>query len=222
MIYTGCRLGEVMALTWDDIDFAAKRIRIARSADAKTRKIQEPKSKRAKRNVPLDPQLAKGLRGYRTRQEKGMVPALGAWLFPTTRPDHEQGAFVLDQRSYVQRHLDPVRKAGCDSARPSSFTSAASISTRCFHLQSTRKPEAPKNLLIPWRLNHRGSLRDGASFGSKGTSARLTPPRQRRFIAVKSLCCYQSSSPSRAALNSQQQDSDGRPIDPSDSNVPAA
>jgi integrase len=110
LIYTGCRLGEAMALTWDDIDFAGKRVRIARSADAKTRMIQEPKSKRAKRNVPLDPRLAKELRSYRTQQEKGTVPALGDWLFPTTRPDHDKGTFVLDQRSYVQRHFDPARK----------------------------------------------------------------------------------------------------------------
>ncbi len=111
LIYTGCRLGEAMALTWDDIDFAGKRIRIARSADAKTRKIQEPKSKRAKRNVPLDPRLAKELRAYRTRQEKGIAPTLGAWLFPTTRPNDAEGIFVMDQRSYVQRHFEPARKA---------------------------------------------------------------------------------------------------------------
>jgi integrase len=108
LIYTGCRLGEAMALTWDDIDFAGKRIRIARSADAKTRKIQEPKSKRAKRSIPLDPRLAKALRAYRTRQEKGIAPALGSWLFPTTRPNDAEGIFVMDQRSYVQRHFDPA------------------------------------------------------------------------------------------------------------------
>jgi integrase len=110
LVFTGCRLGESLALRWEDVDFREKRLHIGRSADAKTRKIQEPKTKRGVRSVPLDARLAKELRAYRTAQKRGQAPSYDAWLFPSTQPNAETGQFVLDQRSYVQRHFDPARR----------------------------------------------------------------------------------------------------------------
>ena len=106
LIYAGCRLGEALALEWRHIDFEAKRVRIEQSADAKTREIQTPKTKRGIRTVPLDPALAKELRAYRRALETAGEPS--PWLFPTSAP--HDGVFVLDQRSYVQRHFDPARR----------------------------------------------------------------------------------------------------------------
>lgn len=109
LVYTGCRLGEAIALQWSDIDFAAKRISIARSADAKTRVAQEPKTKRSKRHVPLDAALAAHLRSYKRAQVRGAAPAYGDWLFPSSAPNEKTQQFVIDQRNYAQRSFEPAR-----------------------------------------------------------------------------------------------------------------
>lgn len=54
-MYTGCRLGEVLALQWRDIDFDAGMISVTKSVTWINTKpvIQEPKTKNAVRVVPL-------------------------------------------------------------------------------------------------------------------------------------------------------------------------
>ncbi len=110
LLYTGCRLGEAIALRWADIDFTGKRVSIARSADAKTRIAQDPKTKRSRRRVPLDAALAAHLRAYKRAQASGKVPTHDDWLFPSSAPNEETQQFVIDQRNYAQRSFEPARK----------------------------------------------------------------------------------------------------------------
>lgn len=62
--YTGLRRGELRALRWEDVDLKAKLIQVRRSWDDNEGEI-EPKTKGAKRRVPIVPSLAKLLKAHR-------------------------------------------------------------------------------------------------------------------------------------------------------------
>lgn len=86
LLYTGCRKGEALALTWNDIDLENKIIHINKSLyfDGLKPKIKEPKTKAGKRDIILLSPLAdkltlsaykgtepvfKGLHGYMNQSE---------------------------------------------------------------------------------------------------------------------------------------------------------
>ena len=68
----GCRKGEAYALTWDDIDFRAKTIRINKSHSKKLQMNQttSPKTPSSIRTVPIPDFLCDYLKTYRKWQEK--------------------------------------------------------------------------------------------------------------------------------------------------------
>ena len=51
--YAGLRLGELLALRWDDVDLASGVIRVRRSYDERSRSFVEPKSRAGRRDVPI-------------------------------------------------------------------------------------------------------------------------------------------------------------------------
>lgn len=53
-IYTGARLGELMALTWNDINFNFKTITISKSYDYINDQIKEPKTKSSNRTIRVN------------------------------------------------------------------------------------------------------------------------------------------------------------------------
>ena len=67
-LYTGIRLGELLALTWDDIDFNSNLLTINKTSysaklDGKTQIIvDKPKTKKSNRVIPLPNQLVKLLK----------------------------------------------------------------------------------------------------------------------------------------------------------------
>lgn len=67
-LYTGIRLGELLALTWDDIDFNTNMLLINKTSysakvDGKTKIIvDKPKTKKSNRLIPLPKQLVKLLK----------------------------------------------------------------------------------------------------------------------------------------------------------------
>lgn len=66
--YTGCRLGEVLAITWNDIDFAAGTLTINKQINrVGTRKsgIKPPKSSNGYRTIPIPPVLCEILTAYK-------------------------------------------------------------------------------------------------------------------------------------------------------------
>jgi integrase len=69
--YAGLRRGELMALTWEDVDLAAGLIRVERAWDAKSRVIVEPKSRAGRRQVPVPAVLRDHLDEHKLRTGRG-------------------------------------------------------------------------------------------------------------------------------------------------------
>jgi integrase len=71
-IYTGMRKGELLGLKWSDIDFEKKVIRIQRSLSHipnKGYQLSTLKTKKSKRQVPIQDFLIKALKAHKERQE---------------------------------------------------------------------------------------------------------------------------------------------------------
>ena len=70
ILYTGCRRGELLALTWDDIDLTDRTIHISKSLYhvANQPKIKAPKSAAGRRTVPLMDKLLE-----RIKPGKGLI-----------------------------------------------------------------------------------------------------------------------------------------------------
>lgn len=67
---TGLRVGEMLGLTWGDIDFEAKELRVGRQQQRVGKQIivSEPKTKRSARSVALSRQAVEALKRHRDRQ----------------------------------------------------------------------------------------------------------------------------------------------------------
>lgn len=61
---TGARRGELLALTWNDVNFSNKRIYISKQRD-KTGTIRDPKSKKSKRNLAIDEETVQFLTDWK-------------------------------------------------------------------------------------------------------------------------------------------------------------
>jgi integrase len=84
LFYAGLRVGEMLALRWEDVDFAAGRLRIERSYDGKAGVFNEPKTRKGKRTVPLLAQLRPLLLEHRMNEaqagrDTGLVFSKIAW-----------------------------------------------------------------------------------------------------------------------------------------------
>lgn len=64
---TGARKGEVLGLTWADVDTTAKTLRINRQLDRQGRRV-EPKTRRSRRTIAITPGLAADLVRHRLAQ----------------------------------------------------------------------------------------------------------------------------------------------------------
>jgi integrase len=105
--FTGCRAGEILALTVSDLDFDNKTVRVNKSADDNTRLIRQPKTKASVALLPMPSALEAMLRDY-IRQWK---PNAGGILFPT-----RNGLRPRSRDNVVKVGLKPVlRKLGIPS-----------------------------------------------------------------------------------------------------------
>lgn len=92
-LYTGLRIGELMALEWDDIDFQKRELRVTKSChDGKDkngkicRVTGTPKTSHSNRVIPLPKQLIPILRDMKKRSnsslvitDKGKIPSVRAY-----------------------------------------------------------------------------------------------------------------------------------------------
>lgn len=105
---TGLRLGELMALQWDDVDLVTGELRINKQVNLVDSKlvISEPKTKAAVRTLILPPSVRKVLAEYKTRVNS-------RWLFPSPKKDD-----LPIIPSAVSRRLHTLLEhAGCEQVR---------------------------------------------------------------------------------------------------------
>jgi integrase len=114
-MYSGLRLGELLALTWDDVDLATGVIYVRRSWDYRTRTEGPPKSAAGVRRVPLVAVLRDVLIEHKMNvSDSGLVFAGGS-------------SGRLDHSSLRQRAKRTWQGAGME---PSDCMSAATRSPR--------------------------------------------------------------------------------------------
>jgi integrase len=111
---TGMRRGELLALTWADVDLESAQLQV-RSALQQTPEgliIAQPKTKRSRRTIALAPTVVEALRRHREAQEEERKRVGEAWTdlglaFPNTV------GRCFEPRSMVYRYFKPlVRVAG--------------------------------------------------------------------------------------------------------------
>jgi integrase len=86
LMFTGLRSGELLALTWDDVDFHTRRITIhtAVTTEGKNTVISEPKTRSGYRTLVAPPQVLDSLQEWKTHIDK-RVPNHSNFVFCSTR-----------------------------------------------------------------------------------------------------------------------------------------
>lgn len=112
-LYTGLRRGELLALTWADVDLASGVIRVERSYDPRSGETGEPKSRAGKREVPIAAVLRDHLAAHRARCEwkAGLVFGRSAG-----RPFNHSTILKRAEKAWRAAAVDRARKAGAADA----------------------------------------------------------------------------------------------------------
>jgi integrase len=81
LVATGCRLGEALALCWEDVDLQARTVRIGKTLHRIGGKwvVTEPKTKSAVRTITLPPEGMAALRKQRAQQAEWRLRAGPDW-----------------------------------------------------------------------------------------------------------------------------------------------
>jgi integrase len=126
-LYAGLRLGELQALTWNDIDFDRNLINIQRSWDRHTGFIP-PKSRSGNRRVPLTSTLRRELLNHRLRQGKGGQ----GFVFPNqrgTKPFNPSTITLHAKPAWDATGLTPITLHECRHSY-AAYMIAAGINTK--------------------------------------------------------------------------------------------
>jgi integrase len=104
----GLRLGEALALSWDDVDLDARTVRVRRALQRieKTLQFVEPKSERSRRTVTLPEFAVTSLKRYRVAQKKEKLKAGSKWTASRLVFTSTIGT-PLDERN-VRREFDAI------------------------------------------------------------------------------------------------------------------
>lgn len=99
LAYTGCRQGEILGLQWDCIDFDSKTLTVRQTltrGENRRLYLEEPKTKKSKRTIPLDDLTISILKSWRTTQRKNMLQV------GINTMDAKQLVFSNQDNSFVQ------------------------------------------------------------------------------------------------------------------------
>lgn len=84
LLETGCRRGEVLGLTWENVDLDRRRVRVRQQLTG-TNEITTPKSLSSRRNVAITNETADYLATWRETQMALSATASWAWWMSSTR-----------------------------------------------------------------------------------------------------------------------------------------
>jgi integrase len=99
LAHTGLRIGEAIALTWGDVDFGRRRVKVSRRYYQGS--FGPPKSRYGRREVPL----TRGMSQQLWTSRKATAPSDDAPLFPSTTGG------ILDSSNVFSRVLKPAARA---------------------------------------------------------------------------------------------------------------
>jgi integrase len=104
-VHTGLRYGELLGLTWQDVDFETRYVHVRKQLGRDGQRV-EPKTPQAIRDVPLMDTLVRELREHKARSRFSLPTD---FVFCTDR------GTPLQQRNVTRRGLDPaIGRAGLD------------------------------------------------------------------------------------------------------------
>jgi len=107
-VFTGLRQGELLGLTWADVDFVEGTVKVRKSLDRLGNRL-ELKTRHAMRDVVLMPSLARALQAHRTASR---FPGASDFVFASQR------GTPLYWRNVARRALQPaLRNAGLEHLR---------------------------------------------------------------------------------------------------------
>ncbi len=121
-VMLGLRQGELLGLSWDDVDLGKGTLRVHRqlqwSADKPRRPLLvEPKTERSKRQLPLPPDVLDTLRRHRTRQLEERLRAGGRWSTDLDLVFSSPAGTPLDASSLTKRFQARLDAAGLERRR---------------------------------------------------------------------------------------------------------
>ncbi len=111
MFYAGLRLGEAQGLRWENVDLAAGELHVRQAWDDNTWQVVTPKSRAARRSVPIAPPLAAALEVLRA--ERADDPASTYVL-----RNRNRGGRPITQRVLRNRAAEAWRSQGIEGFGP--------------------------------------------------------------------------------------------------------
>ena len=126
-LYAGLRLGELQALTWDDVSLQESLISVERSWDRSTGFV-DPKSQSGRRRVPIAPTLRRELLNHRLRQGSGGR----GFVFPNrnrNKPFNPSTVTLRVRAAWEAASLTPIGLHECRHSY-AAFMIAAGVNTK--------------------------------------------------------------------------------------------
>ncbi len=180
-LLTGARVGELTALTWDDVDFDTRRLRIRRSvswarfrgqAGTKPR-FYEPKTAAGKRTIELAPELAHALKVWKL----ACPPSPFNLVFPTTEGTPKHRSTITHNSLRPALLAAGLRSVTLHSLRHTCASALILAGTDCLEVAKFlghAKPTVTMSVYAHW-FNTRKTLGTmsavaGAIFGDRGSN----------------------------------------------------
>lgn len=118
----GLRQGELLGLSWDDVDLARATLRVRRqlqwsSGKPRVPQLVEPKTEGSTRRLPIPDELVDALKRHRTRQLEGRLRAGGTWPAEWDLVFCSTVGTPLDPRNVTKRFQDLLGDAGLERRR---------------------------------------------------------------------------------------------------------
>lgn len=104
-IYTGMRLAEIQALTWNDIDWLHQTININKSWDMKTHDFKPTKTESSNRKIKVNPELLNYLKILQDNRQSNLVFMNQYKSIPTSNAVNKTLRSLLESLNIVRRNF---------------------------------------------------------------------------------------------------------------------